>query len=41
MCLDHKKPLRKQEQKYTLHWPLQSCYMAVKHGLLKQGMPGE
>jgi hypothetical protein len=36
-----KKPLRKQEYNYTIHWPSQCCYMAVKHGLLKQGMPGE
>ena len=26
---------------YTIHWPFRFCYMAVKHGLLKQGMPGE
>jgi hypothetical protein len=35
--LDHKKPLQKQEQSYTLHCPSQVCYMAAKLGLLKQG----
>jgi hypothetical protein len=31
-------PLRKQKYNYTIHWPSQCCYMAVKLGLLKQGM---
>ena len=36
------KTLKKTRTKlYTIHWHSQSCYMAVKHGLLKQGMPGE
>jgi hypothetical protein len=35
------KTLRKTRLNYIIHWPSQFCYMAVKHGLLKQGMPGE
>ena len=41
MCLDHKKPIRKQELNYTTHQPFQSCYMAAKLGLLKQVTPEE
>ena len=35
------KTLKKTRIKLYNTLALQSCYVAVKHGLLKQGMPGE
>jgi len=36
------KPLKGTRIKlYTIHWHFRSCYMAVKHGLLRQGTAGE
>jgi hypothetical protein len=34
--LDYRKPYSKQNQNYTIHWPLQLCYTVVKSGTLKQ-----